>query len=125
MKKNLYTHSIENKKGFKDSLVNQDEDNLLSAYHRIQHLNVLKSEFITTVSHEFRTPLAVMQSSIVLAKHYGRKGQIDKVEKHLQEIEISMKALNELIDQVAELNFSDEEIASVQLIEFTENHTIR
>ena len=124
MKKNLYTHSIENKKSFKDSL-DQDDDNLLSAYHRIQHLNVLKSKFITTVSHEFRTPLAVMQSSIVLAKHYGKNGQIDKVEKHLQEIEISMKALNELIDQVAELNFSDEEITSAQLIEFTENHTVK
>lgn len=124
MKKKLYTHSTENRKGFKNNL-DQDEDSLLSAYHRIQHLNVLKSEFITTVSHEFRTPLAVMQSSIVLAKHYGKKGQIDKVEKHLREIEISMKVLNELIDQVAELNFSDEETASVQLIEFNENHTIK
>ena len=125
MKNFLHTHSIKNKNNFKDSLANQDEDNLLSAYHRIQHLNILKSEFITTVSHEFRTPLAVMQSSIVLAKHYGKKGQIDKVEKHLEEIEISMKVLNDLIDQVAELNFSDEEIASLQLIEFTENHTVK
>lgn len=125
MKKNIHIHSTENKKDFQVSFTNQDEDDLLSAYHRIQHLNVLKSKFISTVSHEFRTPLAVIQSSILLAIHYGKKGQLDKVEKHLQEIEISMRALNDLIDQVAELNLSDEEIASVQLIKFTANHTVK
>ena len=125
MKKNIHTESIENKKDFQDNFVKQDKDDLLSAYHRIQHLNDLKSKFITTVSHEFRTPLAVMQSSIILAKYYGEKGEFNKTEKHLKEIETSMKALNELINQVAELNFSDEEISSVQLIEFTENYTIK
>ena len=125
MKKNIHTESIENKKDFQDNFVKQDKDGLLSAYHRIQHLNDLKSKFITTVSHEFRTPLAVMQSSIILAKYYGEKGEFNKTEKHLKEIETSMKALNELINQVAELNFSDEEISSVQLIEFTENYTIK
>lgn len=125
MKKNIHSQSSENKKDFQDNVLKQDEDDLLSAYHRIQHLNDLKSKFITTVSHEFRTPLAIMQSSIVLAKHYGKKGEFKKIEKHLEEIEINMKALNELINQVAELNFSDDEISSVQLIEFTENHKLK
>lgn len=125
MKKIIHTQSTENKKDFQDNVLKQDENNLLSAYQRIQDLNDLKSKFITTVSHEFRTPLAIMQSSIVLAKHYGKKGQLDKVDKHLKDIEINMKALNELIDQVAELNFSNEEISSEQLIEFTENHTVK
>lgn len=125
MKKNIHSQSSENKKDFQDNVLKQDEDDLLSAYHRTQHLNDLKSKFITTVSHEFRTPLAIMQSSIVLAKHYGKKGEFNKIEKHLEEIEINMKALNELINQVAELNFSDDEISSVQLIEFTENHKLK
>lgn len=125
MKKNIHSQSSENKKDFQDNVLKQDEDDLLSAYHRTQHLNDLKSKFITTVSHEFRTPLAIMQSSIVLAKHYGKKGEFKKIEKHLEEIEINMKALNELINQVAELNFSDDEISSVQLIEFTENHKLK
>lgn len=125
MKKNTQTQSIENKKEFQDSFGNQNEDDLLSAYYRIQHLNDLKSKFITTVSHEFRTPLAVMQSSIILAKHYGIKGQSDKINKHLQEIEKSIKSLNELINQITELNFNNEQIVSEQLIEFTENHTVK
>ncbi len=124
MGKNIHTQLIENRNDFQSSFVNQDEDDLLSAYHRIQQLNDLKSKFITTVSHEFRTPLAVMQSSIVLAKHYSEKGQLDRVEKHLKQIEASMNALNELIDQVANLNLSNEDIASIQLDEFTKNHSI-
>jgi len=123
MKKNIQL--IESKEDFQDSFENQDKHDLLSTYHRIQYLNDLKSKFITTVSHEFRTPLAVMQSSIVLAKYYGDKGQLGKVEKYLEEIEISMKALNELIDRVTELNFIDVEISSVQLIEFTRNYAIK
>jgi signal transduction histidine kinase len=106
------------------SFLKEDEENLLTAFAKIQHLNDIKSEFITTVSHEFRTPLAVMQSAIVLAKHYGEKGQMDKVGIHLAEIEASMKALNGLIDQVAELNWSDEDSALTQLTEYTQNHNI-
>jgi PAS domain S-box-containing protein len=43
---------------------------LQQALHREQHLNQLKSQFVSTASHEFRTPLTTIQSSVDLIRQY-------------------------------------------------------
>jgi PAS domain S-box-containing protein len=43
---------------------------LQQALQREQHLNQLKSQFVSTASHEFRTPLTTIQSSVDLIKQY-------------------------------------------------------
>lgn len=82
----------------------------LQSLVKSQYLNELKSKFINSVSHEFRTPMAVIQSAIILARHYYKTNQPDKVDKYLTEIEESMVHLNALIEEVATLNFEDEEV---------------
>ncbi|MCX6217436.1 PAS domain S-box protein [Spirosoma sp.] len=49
----------------------KDKESVLQqSLHREQELNQLKSQFVSTASHEFRTPLATIQSSVDLIKFY-------------------------------------------------------
>lgn len=95
----------------------------LQSLVRSQYLNELKSKFINSVSHEFRTPMAVIQSAIILARHYHNTNQPDKVDKYLTEIEESMIHLNALIDEMAWLNFEDEEVLKI-ILEDLDMHVI-
>ncbi|GAB3792130.1 hypothetical protein GCM10028819_01790 [Spirosoma humi] len=57
---------------------------------REQELNKLKSKFVTTASHEFRTPLATIQSSVELVKLYmeqPREAAQPVIQRHLANIE--------------------------------------
>lgn len=71
--------------------------------HQEQVLNKLKSQFVSTTSHEFRTPLATMQSSIELAKMYLElpldKGR-SNIEKHLSVIEKQITRFIDLMDDI-------------------------
>lgn len=49
-------------------------------------LNDMKSRFVTMASHEFRTPLSTILSSISLISKYEHGEISDKVEKHVQRI---------------------------------------
>ncbi|GAB4020136.1 hypothetical protein GCM10028808_60270 [Spirosoma migulaei] len=77
-----------------------------------RNLNVLKSQFITTASHEFRTPLATISSSVELVKHY-----IDKIDelsskpvinKHIENIYQKVFLLNDLIADTLTISKIDE-----------------
>lgn len=52
------------------TLQKEKEMILLKSLEKEKELNMLKSQFISYVSHEFRTPLTVVQSSIELVQHY-------------------------------------------------------
>ena len=71
--------------------------------HQEQVLNNLKSQFVSTTSHEFRTPLATMQSSIELVKMYldlpPEKGR-SRIEKHLSVIEKQITRFIDLMDDI-------------------------
>ncbi|SOD90743.1 PAS domain S-box-containing protein [Spirosoma fluviale] len=64
-------------------------------------LNALKSQFITTASHEFRTPLASIISSIELVRHYANvnppHSSTPSINKHSNTILKQVMALDELI----------------------------
>jgi signal transduction histidine kinase len=73
---------IENKEG---------EEDLRKALASEKELGELKSRFIATISHEFRTPMAVIQSSAELLKYYSdrmdeakKRSQLDKIEAHIE-----------------------------------------
>lgn len=51
-----------------------------------KELNDMKSRFVTMASHEFRTPLSTILSSISLVNKYDHGDNAEKVEKHVQRI---------------------------------------
>lgn len=71
----------------------RSEDELQRTLTKERELNALKSQFITTVSHEFRTPLTGIQiSADLLAAHaakmdFGvRISEIDKIKARVQDL---------------------------------------
>lgn len=58
------------------------ENSLRKALEHERELNALKTRFIETVSHEFRTPLAVIQSSgEMLVNYYAKMSEQQRAEK--------------------------------------------
>ncbi|GAB4019835.1 PAS domain S-box protein [Spirosoma koreense] len=70
---------------------------------REQELNKLKSQFVATASHEFRTPLATIQSSVDLIRmHLVRsiQGPLPPVSRHLEIIEREIANFSELLTDI-------------------------
>lgn len=51
-----------------------------------KQLNDMKSRFVTMASHEFRTPLSTILSSISLVSKYEHGNNAEKIEKHVHRI---------------------------------------
>jgi PAS domain S-box-containing protein len=76
------------------------EENLRQALEKERELSELKSRIITTISHEYRTPLTTILSSAELLEHYGEKLTQEKKLLHLQRIQASSKHLTDLVNDV-------------------------
>lgn len=77
-----------------------------------QELNALKSQFIATASHEFKTPLTAISSSVELVRYYlNREPQTPftaVLTKHLNAISDRTTGLDELIMDTLTLSKLDE-----------------
>lgn len=78
---------------------------LQKALQREQELNKLKSQFVATASHEFRTPLATIQSSVELIKLYVNSDQPFSdsqaaIQRHLAVIEKQIINYSDLLADV-------------------------
>jgi len=62
------------------------KEQLSQALASEKELNDMKSRFVTMASHEFRTPLSTILSSISLVSKYEHGSNADKVEKHVLRI---------------------------------------
>lgn len=70
---------------------------------REQELNKLKSQFVTTASHEFRTPLATIQSSVELVRLHLQRFSPEPqspIYRHLGIIEKQVLNFSELLSDV-------------------------
>ncbi len=61
-------------------------------------LNVLKTKFLSLVSHEFKTPLSGILTSATLAKKYTKSEQQKKRDKHIDIIKNKVKYLNNILN---------------------------
>ena len=62
-----------------------------------KNLSELKSRFITTASHEFRTPLSTILSSAKLIGRYADESGQESRMKHIKRIETAVKNLNNIL----------------------------
>ena len=76
------------------------EAKMIKALEREIELRELKSNFVSMASHEFRTPLTAIFSSTELLEQYGHKWPEDKKLKHYQRIELAVKRMTALLDDV-------------------------
>lgn len=94
----------------------QSKSDILNKLQKEQELNDMKSRFISIASHEFRTPLAGILSSIDLIERYfaaeGEKWKKfthkDKVETHFGKVKKSVKNLTATLNQFLSLSKLEE-----------------
>ncbi len=70
------------------------------ALEQEKDLSRLKSQFVTTVSHEFRTPLGVIMSSAENLKDYHDRLKPAQRDEHLQDIINATRTMSGLMEEV-------------------------
>lgn len=63
-----------------------------------RELNELKSRFVSMASHEFRTPLATILTSLSLVTKYGELNEKEKQNKHIARIKTSVSDLTDILN---------------------------
>jgi signal transduction histidine kinase len=91
------------------------EVELLAAVQREKELSEMKSKFVSTASHEFRTPLATMLSSAELLEHYSESLSPAERLNLLQTIQSSAKRMSEMIDDLLTLGRAESGVLKLNL----------
>ena len=82
-----------------------------------KELHEMKSRFVTMASHEFRTPLTTILSSVSLISKYIKEEEQPQRDRHIQRIKNSVFSLTEILNDVLSLGKLDEGQVEVQLEE--------
>ena len=84
------------------------EEEARKALEKERELNELKSRFVSIASHEFRTPLSTILSSISLVEQYKQKGELDKIDKHTLRVRSSVNHLTSILNDFLSLGKLEE-----------------
>ncbi|MFZ1029086.1 MAG: HAMP domain-containing sensor histidine kinase [Limnoraphis robusta] len=97
-----------------ESEMQEMKENHYYELKQLEHeLNELKSRFITTVSHEFRTPLTTISFSAGLLENYSNKISEEKKHNHFLRIKQGIEQMTSLLEEVlivSKLDSGDSEI---------------
>lgn len=102
------------------------EQNLRNALEREIELSELKSRLVTTASHEFRTPLAIIRSASDLLLRYSDRMTDTHKQEELRRIQYGVSRLVEILDDLLTLSRIEGgkfvvEPVSVELAELCQN----
>ncbi|HMQ75833.1 MAG TPA: PAS domain-containing sensor histidine kinase [Flavobacteriales bacterium] len=79
------------------------EHNLREALEKEKELNALKSRFVSMASHEFRTPLSTILSSVDLIGRYNDGPHKANVERHVVKVRSKVRELTAMLNDLLSL----------------------
>lgn len=88
--------------------IEKSRTELSDALEKEKELNELKSRFLSMASHEFRTPLTTILSSVTLIQDYPLSEQQDKRMKHVARISSAVNNLNDILSDFLSLSKIEE-----------------
>ncbi|MDZ4750963.1 MAG: PAS domain-containing sensor histidine kinase [Flavobacteriales bacterium] len=91
-------------------------DELGMALSKEKELNEMKSRFISMASHEFRTPLSTVLSSVSLISKYTENEDQDKRDKHILRIKSAVRNLTEILNDFLSLGKLEEGMVRANII---------
>jgi PAS domain S-box-containing protein len=84
------------------------KEELTLSLEKEKEVNDLKSRFVSMASHEFRTPLSTILSSISLLAKYTTTEDQPKRDKHIDRIKSSVKTLTDILNEFLSLGRIEE-----------------
>jgi len=98
-----YSNHLEDKVEARTEELLESQEKLLEALSKEQELSELKSRFVSMASHEFRTPLTTILSSSNLVKMHIERGNLDKYQKHINNIKSAVNNLTTILSDFLSL----------------------
>jgi len=98
------------------------EDETRKALEKEREFNDLKTKFVSIASHEFRTPLSTILSSVSLVQQYKERGDFDKIDKHTSRVKSSVEHLTAILNDFLSLGKLEE--GKVEVVKDTINLTV-
>lgn len=96
----------------------QSQEELSRALAKERELNEMKSRFVTTASHEFRTPLSTILSSVSLIGKYRDNTEQEKRDKHIHRIKSAINDLTDILNDFLSIGRLEEGKISANRIRF-------
>ena len=93
----------------------RSKDELAESLEKEKELSDLKSRFVSTVSHEFRTPLSTVLSSAALLSKYITSEEQEKRDRHIIRIKESVKHLSGMLEDLLSLGKLEEGLIEPKL----------
>lgn len=91
-----------------DITIRKANEELTKSLEKEKEVNDLKSRFVSMASHEFRTPLSTILSSISLLAKYTQTEDQPKRDKHVDRIKSSVKTLTDILNEFLSLGKIEE-----------------
>lgn len=83
------------------------EEEIHKTLEKERELNELRSRFITTVSHEFRTPLSVIILAARLLEHFNQQATEERRREYFERIQAAAQNMTHLLDDVLFIGKAD------------------
>lgn len=102
----MYIRISRNKKELEaqNKIIEKQRTDLEDSNEKLSKLNEMRSRFISTVSHEFKTPVNGLLSSLQLFSYYDQKLSDDQKKNLINRSEATIRHLNTLVEDVLLIN---------------------